>query len=147
MGRLQSNNSRAIREGFKGLVSAKDLAIERGMKDLLQVAMMFALTGHDNVHFGHKITRDSYGWVLLHDGKYVAHNVNEGQHGEGSAYALLMEKSKSVGPGWVGILLASMEAEIEHTRNVYFVVSYEEDILLSAQEDIKHAFHRFFKPL
>lgn len=148
MGASQSSNARKIKQGFQGIVKARDIVAERGMKELLDVAMMFALNAHDTRHFGHKITRDSYGWVLLHNGVAVAHKVNEGRHGEGSAFAGLMEKSRSVPQvGWVGIILASMTGETEHARNIYFAVEYEQDILRLTQDDIKNNFGRYFKPI
>lgn len=148
MANLERKNSATIKRAFKRLQDNFDVVAEAGMKALLQNAMIYALTSHDQKHFGHRITRDSYGWLLLHDGRAVAHEVNEGRHGEGSAYSSLMDVSREVpAKGWIGILLASMEAETDHSSNIFFVVEYEQDILRETEDSLRSNFGKYFKKL
>lgn len=146
MANYQRSNERKINRGFKRLNETKDIVIERGMRDLLETGMAYALNAHDHSHWLHTSTADSYGWALLHDGKAVAHRVNDGRHGDGRALADLMAVSREVPQtGWVGILLASLEAETDRGGNVYFAVEYEKSILNMTKDDMKKNFNRFFK--
>ena len=146
MANYQSRNERKINRGFKRLNETKDIVIERGMRDLLEYGMAYALNAHDHTHWLHTSTADSYGWALLHDGKAIAHRVNDGRHGDGRALADLMAVSLEVPQvGWVGILLASMEAETDRGSNVYFAVQYEEHVLHVTRNDVRQNFNKFFK--
>lgn len=144
MGGYERKNDSVIRRAFARLSREKDASIESGMKDLLENAMLFAIGEHDNRHWFHKATANSYGWALLHDGKAVAHKVNEGRHGDGNAYGNLMEVSRVVSQvGWVGILVASMEGE----KPMFFAVDYEIGLLQETAIHSREDFNRFFKPL
>ena len=134
-----SRNESVINKAFSRLSKNKDKVIEKGMKDLLENAMLYAIGAHDHNHWFHKSTADTYGWMLLHDGVGVAHNVNEGRHGEGAAYAGLMAVSREVPQtGWVGVLLAYMG------EPMYFVVEYEDEILTETRNVTKENFGLFF---
>lgn len=138
MGYVSRNNA-VIKKAFSRLGRNKDRVIEAGMKDLLENAMLYAIGAHDNDHWFHKSTADTYGWILLHNGEGVAHNVNEGRHGEGNAYGELMAVSRTVKQtGWVGVLLAYMG------EPMYFVVEYEESILEQTADITKENFGLFF---
>jgi len=142
-GYLTRNNA-VIDGAFARLRNSKDRVIEAGMKDLLEVAMLGALSLHDTTHWLHKSTENSYGWCLLHDGVGVAMKVNEGRHGSGRAREQLMAVSREVSQkGWVGILLASMEGD----RPMYFSIDYEDWILALTADDIRDNFKLFFNPL
>lgn len=149
MPNLLKNNEKAIEQGFKEFRGGIDSIYEKAMRELLHDAMVYALAAHDgSPHFGHVVTADSYGWLLLHDGKAVAWETNSGRHGEGHAYTELMSVSREAPQsGWVGILLASMEAEMERIRNVWFVVGYEQDILNNTRGNIEDSFGKYFKPV
>lgn len=140
MGYIQKNKS-VIKRGFKRLVTSEERVIEEGMKDLMENAMIAALSFHDATHFIHKSTENSYGWCVLHNGRAVASKTNDGRHGSGNAYEQLMAVSRNVSQdGWVGILLASMEGD----RPMYFAVNYEEWILLLTENDIRENWRLFF---
>ncbi len=144
MANYKQRNKSAIRRGFNTLLRDKDLVIESGMKDLLENAMLYAIGEHDNRHWLHKSTANSYGWVLLHNGDAVAHKVNEGRHGDGNAYSDLMLVSREVSQtGWVGILLASMHGD----RPMYFEVTYEEGLLEETADHTEESFNKFFKQI
>lgn len=144
MGKYESRNASVIKKGFSRLSRSKDNVIEAGMKDLLENAMLAALSFHDASHWIHKSTENSYGWCLLHDGRAVASKTNEGRHGTGNAYQQLMAASRVVSQnGWVGILLASLAGEVP----MYFAVNYEEWILLLTAQDIRENWRLFFNPI
>ena len=143
MGYARRNES-VIRRAFSRLSRSKDAVIEAGMKDLLENAMLFAIGEHDNRHWLHKSTANSYGWCILHNGVGVAHKVNEGRHGDGNAFSDMMAVSREVSQvGWVGILLASMHGD----RPMYFAVTYEEVLLLETGKHMAETFARHFKPI
>lgn len=151
MATQQRHNDLVIHRAFSRLIGQLDAVAEPAMRALLENAMVYALTAHDQRHFGHRVTRDSYGWLLLHNGTAVAHAVNEGRHGEGHAYRALLMESRDAGnvpqTGWVGILLASMEGETEHGGNLFYVVEYEQDILRETKDSIEENFNKYFKPI
>lgn len=143
-------NDLVIKNAFSRLLKNKDIILENGLKELLDDAMLFALGEHDQDHWFHKSTENSYGWVVLHDGKGVAHKVNEGRHGGGNAYEQLMAASREVPQtGWVGILLASLRAGDENPRPRMFLfnIDYEYELLERTREMTKEQFNRFFKPI
>lgn len=144
MARNEARNNTVIRNGFARVSNAKDSVIETGMKDLLENAMLAALSLHDASHWIHKTTENSYGWCLLHNGRSVAVKTNNGRHGAGNAYQQLMAASRGVPQtGWVGIILASMQGE----RPMYFAVTYEEWILLLTAQEIRENWRLFFNPV
>lgn len=146
----EANNMRIVERGLKILTEHKDRIIEAGMRDLMENAMLYAIGEHDNNHWFHKSTGDSYGWALIHNGSAVAHKVNEGVHGDGYAYEQLMEASREVPQtGWVGILLASFRAGNDRPtpRMFLFDVEYERVILNSTKIHIEDHFDEFFKPI
>lgn len=140
----ERRNESVIRRAFSRLSRSKDAVIEAGMKDLLENAMLFAIGEHDNRHWLHKSTANSYGWCILHNGVGVAHKVNEGRHGDGNAFSDMMAVSREVSQvGWVGILLASMHGD----RPMYFAVTYEEGLLLETGKHMAETFTKYFKPI
>lgn len=147
---LKSDNERKIKAGFQRLGLLKDIAIEDGMKRLMDSAMMLALATHDHDHWFHKSTDNSYGWLVLHDGAHVAHRTNTGRHGEGSAYTELMRASESAPKtGWVGILLADMGEVHDNKKGKYYLfhLDYEINVLNITSEHVERVFTRYFKPL
>ena len=148
MPNYQQQNDRKIKAAFKRLVITKDIIIERGMKELMQHAMLYALQVHDTHHVFHKITQDSYGWSVVHDGKVVAYGVNGGRHGEGKAYANLMAESRNHSEGWVGILLAGMVADDDNRKKpMFFEVDYEMGVLNETSSEIESVFKKYFRPI
>jgi hypothetical protein len=137
----ESRNNAVIKSGFSRLTDAKNRVIESGMKDMMENAMLAALSFHDASHWLHKSTENSYGWCVLHNGRSVAMRVNEGRHGTGNAEQQLMAASRNVSDtGWVGILLASLEGD----RPMYFAVNYEEFILTLTEQDIRDNWRLYF---
>jgi hypothetical protein len=145
-----SQNKRTINAAFKRFGILTEAIIENGMKRIMNEAMMIALATHDADHWFHKSTGNSYGWLVLHDGKHVAHKVNEGLHGEGDAYTELMGAARDVPQvGWVGILLASMGEVHDNAKGklYFFHLDYEMAVLNNAREDVEKLFTRNFRTM
>ena len=62
-------NDLVIGSAFRRCVKSKDRVIEEGMKSLMENVMLAALSFHDDTHWIHKATENSYGWCVLHDGR------------------------------------------------------------------------------
>lgn len=141
--RYKSRNDSVIRSAFRRLPKTKDRIVEKGMKDMMENAMITALAYHDNTHWIHRSTANSYGWCVLHDGHSVAYHTNEGRHGEGNAYEQLMAVSRRLArKGWVGILLASMAGNMP----MYFDLEFEAWILLDTEDHVLQNWDLFFDP-
>jgi len=139
--RYEKRNERVIRNAFKRLPASKDRVARKGLEDLLENAMLYALGEHDHRHWLHKSTANSYGWAIVHNGSVVAHKVNEGRHGDGNAYSDMMSVARGVSQsGWIGILLASMHGD----RPMYFAVDYERALLEETADVTKENFGLFF---
>lgn len=146
--RNERRNEKAIKHGLDWLTRAKDAVIERGMLRLLPEATAYALSLHDETHFGHKSTEDSHGWALVKDGGIVQMGVNEGRHGHGDAHEQLRRVAQSIAtPGYVGIVLASMNAAREDGRPIIFEIEYEIGVLSFTSDEIQDYFQTYFKPI
>ena len=144
MAGYQQRNNTVIQKAFDRFTVSSQKVIERGMIDLLENAMLFAIGEHDFKHWLHKSTANSYGWALLHDGVVIANKVNDGRHGDGSALSDLMLVSKQVPQiGWVGILLASLHGD----RPMFFAVTYEISLLGRTVIHTLDNFNRYFRPI
>ena len=148
MGRYDKQNEKAVKRGLKWLTARRDTILMRGMCDLLRVSSAFALTLHDQTHFGHRIAADSHGWALVKDGRVEFLEVNEGSHGRGTASQQLREAASKVpNKGYVGIILASMDAVRENGRPIIFELEFEMDVMNITIDEIKSNFYEYFKPL
>ena len=146
MGKYTKDNQRAIKRGLDWLTKVKDEVIERGMLKLLPDAMAYALSIHDETHFGHRITEDSHGWALVKDGRIVKIEVNEGHHGKGDAHKQLQNVAQSITtPGYVGIVLSSLNANREDGRPIIFEIEYELGVLFFTADEIADHFSQYFK--
>ena len=126
----QQKNNRTIDRAFSRMLTETDTAIESKMVELLKSAVLYALDAHDETHDMHINMGDSYGWLLLHDGKPVKYEVTTGgdleMEARSNAYTELMAVSREVSQiGWVGIILAGMHKDVPP----YFEVDYEIGIL------------------
>ena len=143
-------NEKEIKSGFKELESLKDLIFEDGLQTMLERGMRYAIELHesDQNHFFHLATSNSYGYAVVHNGKVVALEVNSyGSHGKGEAEAQLRDAARRTAKeGWVGILLASMEANFGK-RPVFFEVEYEQGVLNSTANMTEQEFKQYFKPM
>lgn len=138
-------NGQAIKRGLKWLTDTKDEIAKRGLLNILPDAMAYAHELHDHGHFGHRITGDSYGWAVVHDGKIEALKVNSGNHGEGDAREQLERVASGFSQGWVGLVLASMNAHRDDGRPIIFSIEYEMQVLDATIDEIKDFFPAYFK--
>lgn len=141
-------NDLIVRNAFKRLEANKETMIESGMVRLLGDAVQYAISIHDHEHFGHRITGDSYGWALVHNGAIKRMQVNGGRHGQGDAEDQLRDVARGVTKeGWVGIILSSMSMAFGNRKPIYFEVDYEMGILDMTQDEIQDHFNDYFKPI
>ena len=143
-------NGQAIKRGLKWLRERTDVTIERGMRELLPYSMGVAIADHDNVHFGHRTTSNSYGVALLHYGEVVFLETNtNGHHGHGNADEILRSQASNYSEyEWIGLVLADMTAERDESRKnrtIFFDEEYELEVLQFTKEDIKYRYPNFFK--
>jgi hypothetical protein len=138
-------NGQAIKRGLNWLSKRSDDIAQKFLLMIMPAAMDYAREEHDHSHFGHRITRDSYGWAVVHNGQVVALRVNEGHHGEGEATAQLQEVAKQYPEGWVGLVLASMNAFRENGRPIIFEVDYELAMLYNTVDMIRDFFPSFIR--
>ena len=147
MGYVQQNEKK-IKRGLKWLEQTRDAIIEEGMKNLLQAELLNALAIHDDAHYGHRITEDSHGWALVKNGQIIQMGVNEGRHGSGNATREMQTVAQSIGTtGYVGIILASMDATRDNGRPIIFEVDFELDVLNAVSGDIKANIKKYIKPI
>ena len=148
MRRLERKNDYAIKRGFRWLAAVEQKITERGMLAMLADSLAFALEVHDNVHFGHRTTENSFAWGLVKDGTLVAYDVNDGHHGSGDAEAQLKRLAQAMPAGkWVGIVLADMTAERSGRKNktIVFDEGYENEVLIITEEEAKSNYPQYFK--
>lgn len=146
--RYERRNDTTIRKAFRRLQVNKDSVIEDGMRRLLKDATEYAVSVHDHEHFGHRITGNSYGWALVHDGAVKHIQVNSGKHGQGDAEDQLRSVAGRINrEGWVGIILASMYMEFGRRKPIYFEVDYEIGVLDFTQDEIADHFAEYFRPI
>ena len=136
---------RVVSESLKRLVRNKDVVIEKGLEQMLEDAVLYALRSHDENHRMHIEMGDSYGWVILHDGEAVRHKVTEGKgQPAGNAYASMMRIAREVArPGWIGIVVAGMNS----SKPLYFEVDYEMGILYETIDHTEKKAISYFKPI
>lgn len=158
----RESNSKKITEAFAKATGRMDAAIIAGMSALLDAGMDYCLKHHDEVitvggetkhyHYtSHERMRDSYGWLLMHDGVEVARRIKpatgltdkDGREVTGHANELLNAvRTEVTGSGWVGIVLASV------VPPSYFHLQSEFKMMRLATKDLKHEdFNKYFKSL
>ena len=148
MRRLERKNDYAIKRGFRWLATVENKITERGMLAMLADSLSFALEVHDNVHFGHRTTENSFAWGLVKNGALVAYDINEGHHGSGDAAEQLKRLATTMPPDkWVGIVLADMTAERNDRKNktIAFDEGYENEVLIITEEEAKSNYPQYFK--
>ena len=143
----REQNAKKIDQAFATSISRMDNHILAGMSALLDAGMAYCLAHHDEIvggvqyhHPHHELMRDSYGWVLLHNGVEVARRINPapgdtdkaGREVRGKAGKLLNDvRGQAHATGWCGIVLASV------VPPTYFKLSAEFKMMREAVRDLK----------
>lgn len=140
---MKKANEKVIKNAFARLRATKDEVIRAGMYGLLEDAVQIALEAHDERHQSHIELGDTYGWMLLHNGKIeeisvVATNDNIG---EATKKLKRLAIRKSFSRGWVGVVMAGLEPAN------YFSVIYEMGMLDFSLQITKENFNQYFKKL
>lgn len=148
----KTENQKKIVSAFAAAQSRMDSTIISGMSALLDAGMMYCLEHHHdeghNYH-SHQEMKDSYGWILIHNGLEVTRKINPapGLRGEdgreviGHANdALTAIRGEVPSTGWVGIVLASI------VPATYFQVKAEFKMMRLATKELKQAnFNEYFE--
>lgn len=139
---MRSANIKVINASIKQLKKEEKTNSQEGMLRYLQAAMKTALALHtDPRRQMHKKVADSYGWMLVHDGKMVDMGINGGKMTSASS---VTEKLKSLvvslpQEGWIGVVMATM-----HPFR-YYLLSEELSVMETTQNWTKVNFINFFK--
>lgn len=148
MQKYKAKNDRTIHDGFRELGAYADIICANALCNVLNMAMQRILDDHDHTHFGHRLTGDSYGWMVFHDGKEYEDNINRGSYGTGNALELLREAGRERAiRGWSGILLASMEIDFKGRKPLFLEVQYEQDLLNSAADWTDKKLESYFREI
>lgn len=120
----QQSNSQKIKRAFAKMRFNKDVYVENCMVHLLETALEFAMQVHQDADKNlHLVTGGDYGWALVHNGKMVDSYVLSGEDMKGTAWRHLQNITSHVqDSGWVGVLMAGMEANHYETRFEYGVL-------------------------
>lgn len=137
---MRKANIQVIKAACAELKAMKDEAIRAAMYGLLEDAVQIALDAHDEKHQSHIELGDTYGWMLLHDGKVedivvVATNDNRGRATKQLRTKALTMMFKK---GWVGVIMAGLEPAS------YFSVVYETGMLDFSMQMTKQNFFQYF---
>lgn len=140
---MKKANERIIKNALAQLRATKDEVIRAGMYGLLEDAVQIALEAHDERHQSHIELGDTYGWMLLHNGKIEEISVVATNDNIGKATKKLRHLAirKAFSKGWVGVVMAGLEPAN------YFSVIYEMGMLDYSLQITKQNFNQYFKKL
>lgn len=139
---MKKRNEQTIKNAFARFRQAKDEVIRSGMYALLEDAVQVALEAHDEKHQSHIELGDTYGWMLLHNGRIEEIAVVATDNNVGKATDKLRRQASKVSKnGWVGVVMAGMEPAS------FFTVIYEIGILDYTVQVTKYNFFQYFKAL
>lgn len=139
---MKQANEKTIQDAFARLVKNKDEIIRAGMYGLLEDAVQTALAAHNEMHQMHIEIGDTYGWMLVHNGKIEEIVVEANSENQGNASEMLRNQlSKLPKKGWVGVVMAGMQPAS------YFSITYELGTLEYARNVTLVNFFQYFKPI
>lgn len=139
-------NQKKIDALFKKSLDGINHSCVDAMVDLLEKGVKYCLGAHDQKHHRHLEMGDSYGWVLLKDGRELKRKLYaEGAEAQGNASTALNEVSKSNAvrtSGYTGIVLAGMHPI------TYFNVRFEFYAMRQGMKELSaEDFQTIFKPV
>ena len=140
---MKKANEGVIKNAFSRLRATKDEVIRAGMDGILEDAVQIALEAHDERHQSHIELGDTYGWMLLHNGKIEEIAVVATNENIGKATKKLRQLAirKAFSRGWVGVVMAGLEPAN------YFSVIYEMGMLDASFQITRQNFSEYFKKL
>ena len=137
------NNCLKIDKLIRRLEKFSSKGVEKALEKLLDWGLQKCLDNHDTLHQQHLVIDGGYGWILLHDGQEVKRKVVS-RKGSASTDAneQLTRAAGSVGAGWQGFVLASMNPV------TLFSLRYEYIPMGEAIRELKSLdFSQYFKPV
>lgn len=138
----ERQNEKVIKAAFARLAKSKDMSIRMGMYRLLERAVKAALEFHDEDHQSHIEMGDTYGWMLVVNGRIDKIEVNAEAEKVGQASQMLRTyEGKVPNVGYVGVVMAGMQPAN------FFTINYEKRILESTIQITKHNFNQFFRKI
>lgn len=139
---MKKANAKTIQNAFARLVKNENEIIRSGMYGLLEDAVQTALAAHNEAHQKHIEIGDTYGWMLVHNGKIEEIVVEANSDNRGNASEQLRKQlSKLPKKGWVGVVMAGMQPAS------YFSIRYELGTLEYARNVTLVNFFEYFKPI
>lgn len=142
MSNLKETNKKVIEAAIKHFKEQTNVCFQKGMEDLLDAAVEFALASHDEGHQQHLIQGDSYGWALFRNKQFVSYKIFSRVRKKENE---LLQEMKTIQPPsskcWCGVIMAGMQPV------GYFSIDYELNIFELTKDEIKANFNRYFKPL
>jgi hypothetical protein len=140
--RYERQNEKVIKAAFARLVKSKDMSIRMGMYRLLERAVKATLEFHDEDHQSHIEMGDTYGWMLVVNGRIDKIEVNAEAEKVGQASQMLRTyEGKVPNVGYVGVVMAGMQPAN------FFTINYEKRILESTIQITKYNFNQFFRKI
>jgi hypothetical protein len=111
-----------------------------GMYRLLERAVKAALEFHDEDHQSHIEMGDTYGWMLVVNGRIDKIEVNAEAEKVGQASQMLRTYEGRVSnTGYVGVVMAGMQPAN------FFTINYEKGILESTIHITRSNFYQYFR--
>lgn len=138
----EKQNEKVIKAAFARFVKSKDMTIRMGMYRLLEDAVKAALEFHDEDHQSHIEMGDTYGWMLVVNGRIDKIEVNAEAEKVGQASQMLRTyEGKVANLGYVGVVMAGMQPAN------FFTINYEKGILESTIHITRSNFYQYFRKI
>ena len=138
----ERQNSKTIANAFKRFVKNKTLVLKDGMYKLLEDAVKTALELHDEKHQSHITLGDTYGWMLVVDGKIDKIKVEAKGDKVGKATNMLKAYvNKIPREGIIGIVMAGMQPAN------FFSINYEKGIIENTIQITRQNFSQYFSKI
>lgn len=134
-------NRKVIDSTVKQFKQSANIVFQKGMEDMLNYAVEFALHSHDEGHQQHLIQGDSYGWGLFHNSRLVSYKiVSQVSKKKNQLLSAIRSVNVPNTKSWCGVIMAGM------SPMGYFSTDYEIEILELTKDEIRANFSRYFKP-
>lgn len=140
--KYERQNDKVIKNAFARFLKNKELILINGMSKLLESAVKTALELHDEKHQSHITMGDTYGWMLVNNGRIVKIQVVASGNKQGTATAMLrsyVDKIPNI--GMVGIVMAGMQPAN------FFSINYEKGIIENTIQITRQNFLQYFTKL
>lgn len=121
---LKSENTATINRLFKQAVKDVDLSVREGFEYMLELGVLYCLEEHDARHQNHLEIGDSYGWMLVRNGRKVSMKIHSASvDANANAVTMLSAVKKKVSKtGYVGIVLAGMQPFALYSEDYEFLI-------------------------